>query len=82
MYPDLYRDRRRHVRRRAYRELCRGPHPALNPKSLAKLFKKSFAKPNASLFGSFSRLKYGTLKALMYAELHGQTQPPGRPVGR
>ena len=72
-YVELCRALRRHARRHVYRELFRRPYLALNPKLLAKPFKKSFKNPNASLFTSFSRFKYRSLKALMYGELHGQT---------
>jgi len=82
MYAELCRDRCRHALRHLCRELFRGPYLALNPTLLTKPLKKPFKKSYVSSYASISRFKYRLLRALMSTELHGQTWPPGRPLGR
>jgi hypothetical protein len=61
------------VRLRVYRELHRRPYPALNRALFKKPFQKPFEKSRVSSSASISRFKHRSLKALMSAELRGQT---------
>jgi hypothetical protein len=81
-YADLCRALRRHLRLLLngdlYLDRYHEPHAALNCTS----FRKPFEKPNPTLLRRLYGFGYRTLFGLVNPAAYGETQPPGRPVGR